>query len=121
MKRPLAESMPAPAGAPGPREKVRICGGWSASLAIAVKLTKLPASTVRSLSRAKVGGVFGVWIKFAERGVKLVMRNMDAPPSGNRPWLTSVNCGPKVTLSMREPSGAKRAMALPFLESEKLT
>src|SRR4029079_7379184 len=46
VKRPVAGLIEAPAGAPGSRVKVRVCGGKSVSVAIAVKERRLLSRTV---------------------------------------------------------------------------
>src|SRR5436190_19465354 len=93
-------------GAPGSRENVSLWAGTFVSEATQAKARSVPAFTVLSGMKSKLGAVFGVESKLAERGVALVRKYMDAPPSGKRPWLTSVNCGPNVMASITVPSGA---------------
>src|SRR5512143_728746 len=49
--------MLAPLGAPAPRLNVKVCAGTSASVAVAVKLSKLPVVTVLLGIAASRGGV----------------------------------------------------------------
>src|SRR5256714_15192827 len=112
--------MVAPDGGPGSRENVSIWAGKFVSEATQMKSRSAPAFTVLSGMKSKLGAVFGVESKLAERGVALVRKYMDAPPSGKRPWPTSVNCGPNLIASITVPSGAKRPMASPLLERAKL-
>lgn len=57
-----------------PRLKAIVCGGASASVAVAVKLTVCPKRMRRSAMFAIWGGVLPPAMKFAERGVGMVMK-----------------------------------------------
>src|SRR5258708_6882492 len=57
-KTPLVALMVAPAGAPGSRVNVNELAGMSASVAMAVKVSRLPSFTVLSLMGAKTGALF---------------------------------------------------------------
>src|SRR6266568_6255893 len=55
---PVARSMMIPAGAFGPRAKVKTFGGISTSEAVGVRLNKLPSAAVCGGIAASVGGLF---------------------------------------------------------------
>src|SRR5260370_13950786 len=57
-KTPLVALMVAPAGAPGSRVYVNELAGISASVAMAVSISRLPSFTVLSLMGAKTGALF---------------------------------------------------------------
>src|SRR5258705_6625846 len=90
------------------------------SLAEAVKERRLPSLTILWPMGARDGGALDEAMKLAARGVGVGMKEMEALPSGKRPWLTSLVCGPKVTASTVWPSGAKRPIASPPALSLKL-
>src|ERR1051326_2727910 len=66
-----------------------------------------------------ISGGGGLGITLAARGVGVGMKKILAPPSGQRPWLTSLVCAAKVTESTNDPFGANRPMASPPLSSLK--
>ena len=72
--------MLAPAGAPAARLNVSICGGWSVSVALTVKLNVWPTVTSRSPMVASTGAVLGM--TFAAAGVGVGMKKRLAAPSG---------------------------------------
>src|ERR1051325_10684875 len=115
LKAPVVGSMPAPAGAPASRLYCRL---WPASTSAptAVKLTVSPAWVVRLAKVARVGA----WlITLGAPGVG-GMKKMGAAASGKRPWLVSLSCAPKTTLSMVLPLGPQRPSSSPSFLRLKL-
>src|ERR1017187_10394304 len=68
---------------------------------------------------ARTGAVLGIMLFVC--GVGVGMKNRFGPPSGKRPWLSSVTCEPKENASMVVPSGANRPMESPDLLNLKFT
>jgi hypothetical protein len=58
--------------APANSAKVKVCGGWSVSVALAVKVTVWPTFTVWLAMGARVGGVLGGMIEFSVRAMVVV-------------------------------------------------
>src|SRR6266704_6939632 len=69
VNRPVKGLMAAPAGAPGSSVKVSVCGGWFVSIALAMKLSVLPPTTLWLPTGRRTGGVFGCGPMLAARGV----------------------------------------------------
>src|SRR5262245_60660767 len=80
VNRPVTGLMLAPAGAPASRLKVKICGGWSASPAAAVKLMTCPRCTERFPIGDSTGGVLAP-TRFGARGVGAGRNTMLGLPS----------------------------------------
>src|SRR3989442_7319136 len=76
------ELMAAPTGAPGSSVKVSVCGGWLVSVALAMKLSVLPPTTLRLPMGWRTGGPFGCWPMLAARGVGAGREIRLPPPSG---------------------------------------
>src|SRR6267142_1594024 len=72
LNRPLPELMLALPGAPAPRLKVRVWGGWSVSVALAKKVKVWPRVTTRLVMTASVGVVLGTMLLV--RGVAVGMK-----------------------------------------------
>src|SRR5688572_24232522 len=65
--------MAAPLGKPASRLKLKVCGGTSASVAVAVKLEVWPNVMVRSEIGSRMGAVPPAPMVFGPRGVGVVM------------------------------------------------
>src|ERR1035437_9749580 len=75
--------------APESSAKVRVCGGWSVSVELAVKATVWPTFTVWLAIGANVGGVLGGMMEFSVRAMVVV-------------WLSNPQAARTVTFDVPE-------------------
>src|SRR6266704_3318490 len=90
---------------------------------MAAKVNGLPSLADLLLMAASSGGeLLLAPTMLAAAGVGVTMKKYwPELPSGQRPWLTSLVCGPNVTPSMFVPLGANNQMPSPVWLSLKLT
>jgi len=91
------------------------------SVAGAVKVSVWPWWTNRLPIGPSTGAVLPPGQVLASWGVGVVKNWMLGAPSGQRPWLTSLVCGPNVMASTWTPSAANSPIASPVLFKLKLT
>src|SRR5712692_10433577 len=109
-KTPLVALMVAPAGAPRSRVNVSELAGMSASVAVAVKVSRLPSVTVLSLMGAKTGALFTSLTMTVKL---LVSLNGGLPSSVTRTVMTLV-LGPCASVGVQVSTPVAESSVIPL-------